>query len=218
MNTAATLTPLIERQQQRLRDLREDASDIAAIVADEVWDRFEREIDEYTEDGFYFDFAANTKMGLSATLSSAYDDAFERHVSNLFATLEGALREAAPELAGFEEGASIDLKGLRKGIKLYFRADEMIGKAIDAAKPGLLRAFFAAEFGTDAWDREIADDARRVREKLLALRDPLTALIRQETETVIQSGRLAYGRWLDDMLARLGGGVAEADLAAEEAR
>lgn len=218
MNTAATLTPLIERQQQRLRDLREDAPDIAGIVADEVWDRFEREIDEYTEDGFYFDFAAGTKMGLSMTLSSAYDETFERHVSKLFTTLEGALREAAPDLAGFEEGASIDLKGLRKGIKLYFRAEEMIGKAIDAAKPGILRALFAADPGSDAWDREIADDARRVREKLLALRDPLIALIRQDTETVIQSGRLAYGRWLDGVLARLGGGVAEPELAAEEAR
>lgn len=215
MGTPATLTKLIEHQQQRLRDLREDASDIADIVADEVWDRFEREIDEYTEGGFYFDFAASTKMGLSATLSSAYDDAFERHVSKLFATQESALREAAPEVVGFEEGASIDLKGLRKGIKLYFRAEEMIGKAIDAARPGLLRAIFAADPGSDAWDREIAADARRVRDKLLALQAPLTALIRQETETVIQSGRLAYGRWLDDLLARLGGGVSETNLTAQ---
>jgi hypothetical protein len=203
MDTATTLTPLIERQQQRLRDLREDTPDIADIVADEVWDRFEREIDEYTESGFYFDFAASTKMGLSATLSSAYDDAFERHVSKLFATLEGALREAAPDLAGFAEGASIDLTGLRKGIRLYFRAEEMIGKAIDAAKPSFLRALFGADPGSDAWDREIADDARRVREKLRALRTPLSALIRQETETVIQSGRIAYGRWLDGLLARV---------------
>lgn len=209
MNTTTTLTTLIERQQQRLRDLREDASDIAAIVADEVWDRFEREIDEYTEDGFYFDFAASTKMGLSVTLSGAYDEAFERHVLKLFASLESDLRDHAPDIATFDEGARIDLSGLRKGIKLYFRAEEMIDKAIDAAKPSFMRAIFGADPGSDAWDREIAADARRVREKLLALQAPLTALIRQETETVIQSGRLAYGRWLDGVLARLGGEAKE---------
>jgi hypothetical protein len=72
-----------------------------------------------------------------------------------------------------------------------------------------MRAIFGADPGSDAWDREIAADARRVREKLLALQAPLTALIRQETETVIQSGRLAYGRWLDGVLARLGGEAKE---------
>jgi len=120
-----------------------------------------------------------------------------------FATLEKALREAAPEIDAFAGGAHIDLTGLRKGIKLYFGANELIGKAIDAAKPGIFRVLFGADPGSDAWDREVAEDARRVCEKLLALRNPLIALITEETEGVIQVGRLAYGQWLDELLSRV---------------
>ena len=64
MNTQ--LHSLIERQRQRMRELREDAPELANTVADEVWDRFEIDVEEITADGYMFDMATSTQMALSS--------------------------------------------------------------------------------------------------------------------------------------------------------
>lgn len=79
----AQLQNLINRQHQRMRELREDARDLANTVADEVWDKFEVEIEDATADSFMFDLASSTQMALSSMLAMSYGDAFERHVLGL---------------------------------------------------------------------------------------------------------------------------------------
>jgi hypothetical protein len=82
MNTQ--LQSLVDRQHQRMRELRDDARDLANIVADEVWDKFEVEIEEATTDSYMFAMTKGTQMALSNMLAMSYDEAFEHHVLDLF--------------------------------------------------------------------------------------------------------------------------------------
>lgn len=197
MNTH--LQNLINRQQQRMRELREDAHDLANTVADEVWDKFEVEIEEATEHSYMFDLAASTQMALSRMLSLSYDEAFERHVLGLFERQAKDLREAGLGGGAFD-GSRIDLTGLRKSLKLRRHADELIGQAIERAKPGLIgMLFLARDPCSDAWDREQRNNARRLRRQLFDLRGKIVEAIREETATVIQTARLSYIDMLDTL-------------------
>ena len=199
MNTP--LHNLIERQHQRMRELRDDARDIASTVADEVWDKFEVEIEEATGDSYMFDMASSTQMALSSMLALSYDEAFERHVLGLLERQANELRAAGE--AGFD-GARIDLTGLRKSLKLRRHANELIGQAIERAKPGLIGMLFLAKDPcSDAWDRELRDNACRLRSKLLDLREKIVESIREETATVIHTARLAYIEMLDTLAGKL---------------
>lgn len=201
MNTQ--LQNLISRQHQRMRELREDARDLANTVADEVWDKFEVEIEDATADSFMFDLASITQMALSSMLAMSYDDAFERHVLGLLERQEKELREAGAGEAYFD-GARIDLTGLRKSLKLRRHADDLIGQAIERAKPGLIgMLFLARDPCSDAWDREHRDNARRLRRQLLDLREKIVEAIREETATVIQTARLAYIDMLDTLSSKI---------------
>lgn len=200
----AQLQNLISRQHQRMRELREDARDLAHTVADEVWDKFEVEIEEATADSYMFDLATSTQMALSSMLALSYDDAFERHVLGWFERLEKELRDAGAGKAGFD-GARLDLTGLRKGLKLRRHAEEMIGKAIERAKPGLIgMLFLSSDPCSDAWEREHRANARRLRSNLLELRGKIVEAIREETATVIQTARLAYIEMLDALANQMG--------------
>ncbi len=194
---------LITRQQQRMRELREDATDLANTVTDEVWDRFEMDIEEVTADGYMFDMATSTQMALSSTLALNYDEAFERRVLGFFERHSNELCESSTTLASFD-GAQIDLAGLRKGLKLRRRAEDLIGQAIESAKPGLIgMLFLSSDPCSDAWEREHSDNAKRLRSKLLELREPIVEMIREELGAVIQTGRLAYIEMLEGLSGHL---------------
>lgn len=198
----APLQNLTAQQRQRMRELRDDAPDLANAVADEVWDKFEVEIEEATADGYMFDLASCTQMALSSTLALSYDEAFERHVLGLFERLQKELREAGAAETNFDS-AQIDLSGLRKGLKLRRHADDLIGQAIERAKPGLIgMLFLARDPCSDAWDREHQNNASRLRRNLLELRGKVFEAIREETSTVIHTARLSYINMLDALRAK----------------
>lgn len=191
------LQNLIDRQHQRMRELREDAADLANSVADEVWDKFEVEVDDATGDSYMFDLASSTQLALSSMLALNYDEAFGRHVLSLFERQQKELREAGAGDANFDS-ARIDLTGLRKSLKLKRHADDLISQAMERAKPRLIgMLFLARDPCSDAWDRELRDNARRVRSNLLELRGKVCEVIREETTTVIHTARLTYINMLD---------------------
>ena len=202
---------LIERQHQRMRELRDDARDIASTVADEVWDKFEVEIEDATGGSYMFDMASSTQMALSSMLALSYDEAFERHVLGLLERLEKELHAAGQGESCFD-GARIDLAGLRKSLKLRRHANEMIGNAIERAKPGPTRVL-GTIFGDlvrdelaqmEALERDMQRDARRLRRELLGLREKIVDTICEETATVIQAARLAYIEMLDTLSRKHG--------------
>lgn len=211
-----TLANLIAQQQQRLQQLKDDSLDIASILAGQVWDGFEVEVDEATEEGFAFDFAQSTQLSLSAALLGSYQDAFERDVLARFE----ALREELTATAGEEtlSNARLDLASLRKGLKLSRHANTLIEEALDRAKPGVSRVI-----GTilgdllrdpcqqmDALDNDMQQDAKQVRRELYKLREPITGLMVEETKQLITLGRQEYLKGLRELEK----GVSNADILA----
>jgi len=197
------LQNLILCQHQRMRELRDDAQDLANTVADEVWDKFEVEIEDATADSYMFDLASSTQMALSSMLAMSYDEAFERHILGLLERQEKALRAAGAGEVGFD-GARIDITGLRKGLKLRRYANDLIGQAIERAKPGLIGMLFISRDPCSAgWDKEHRENAVRLRSNLLDLRGKIVKAVCEETTIVIQTARLAYINMLDTLSAKI---------------
>jgi hypothetical protein len=189
-----------------LQQLKEDAGDIADALADQLWDRFEVEIEEATEDGFMVDTASMTQSALSATFAMSYQEAFERDVLSIFETLRNQLADAMGEAA--IDTARIDLAALRKSLKLRRHAEALIHEAIESAKPGVGRVlgtivgdlFRDPMQQMDALDNDMKKDAQAVRRALMNLRTELRNLMTEETRQLINLGRLAYADGLERLM------------------
>ena len=204
MTTAISTQPkLIEQQTLRLQQLKDDANDIAQALADQLWDKFEIEIEEATEDGFLFDTASITQTSLSLSLAMGFQDAFERDVLSIFASLHAQLASAYGAEA--TDSTGIDLAGLRKGLKLRRHAEALIHDAIQSAKPGVSRVlgtivgdlFRDSMQQMDAIDQDMQKDAQAVRRALLRLADPIRSLMAEETHQLMKQGRLGFSQALD---------------------
>lgn len=198
-----TLSTLIARQRDDLKNLREDARFITATITDQIWDRYEADIEELTEEGFMFECVSANQMSLSFGLYATFNAALEREVLSRF---DAWARELA-KTAGQEivDTADIELSCLRKSIKIRRHADQLIGQALERARPGVGRVIGALvdEFigdptrMLDALDSNMKKDAERVREELLAQKDLLCERMTSEIFAVIQFARLAYAGKLD---------------------
>ena len=197
---------LLQRQRERLQQLKEDAGDIADALADQLWDRFEVEIEEATEDGFMVDTASMMQSALSATFAMSYQEAFERDVLSIFETLRNQLADAMGEAA--IDTARIDLAALRKSLKLRRHAEALIHEAIESAKPGVGRVlgtivgdlFRDPMQQMDALDNDMKKDAQAVRRPLMNLRTELRNLMTEETRQLINLGRLAHADGLERLM------------------
>jgi len=196
---------LIQRQRERLQQIKEDAGDIADALADQLWDSFEIEIEEATEDGFMIDTANLTQSALSSTFAMSYQEALERDVLSLFDVLRSQLADAMGKAA--IDTASIDLAALRKGLKLRRHSDTLIHAAIESAKPGVSRVlgtivgdmFRDPIQQMDALDQDMKKDAQSVRRALMNLHTELRKLVGEETRQLINFGRLAYADGLEQL-------------------
>lgn len=201
MNT--TTENLILRQRQRMHELRDDASDIAGNVAEQVFDQFEREVDSITSDGFMWDNADATLMQLQSVISMAFDDACEKHVLSIYERLNDELASAAGQRV-FDDG-QLGLDALRKSLRIRSRIEEPLQQGINKAKPGLLRAVSnALSDDLDNIDEQMRTDAGRLRTGLMDASEQLRNIWRDAALDILQRGRLAYTEQLDTLSARLG--------------
>ncbi len=190
----------ITQQQQLLDQLRADAPDIAATLADEVWDRFEVEIEEVTEFGIDFDFAQSIAISLSLSLAQAYERAFEHHVLERCERLSASLAQAMEQQT--IDTARINLTGMRKELKLRRHAQELIEQAIERAKPSagrMLSTVLCGIFrdpleGLDALEKVMQEDVRSLRREVLSLRESLRARMTEESLSAILGARLELAR------------------------
>lgn len=205
----ADLSPLITQQRQRFDELRTDAQDISAAIADETWDRFEVEVEKTTENGLDLSFTGMIGTSLSVALVDAYEKAFEHFVLARCERMNVSLAQTPGPVA--IDIARIDLIGLRKGIKLRRAAQALIDQAIESAKPGIGRVLSVVVGGIfrdpiqelEDIEKNMQDDAHRLRHELLALREPLRARAAEESLSAIQSVRLEMARQFDLWASRV---------------
>jgi hypothetical protein len=200
MNTATE--NLILRQRQRMYELRDDARDIAGNVAEQVFDQFEREIDIITSDGFMWDNAVTTLMFLQSGITTAFDEACEKHVLSIYERLSDELAAAAGQRV-FDDGR-FGLDALRKSLRIRSRIEEPLQQGINKAKPGLLRVVSnVLSDDLDNIDEQMRADAGRLRAGLTGAGEQLRNIWRDAALDILQRGRLAYTEQLDTLPARL---------------
>ena len=200
MNTATE--NLILRQRGRMFELRDDARDIVGNVAEQVFDQFEREVDNITSDGFMWDCADATLMRLQGAICVAFDEACEKHVLSIFERLSDELAAAAGQRI-FDDGR-LGLDALRKSLRIRSRIEEPLQQGINKAKPGLLRAVSnALSDDLDNMDEQMRADAGRLRTGLTESSEQLRSIWRDAALDILNRGRLAYTGELDTLPARL---------------
>ncbi|HNQ49563.1 MAG TPA: hypothetical protein PKI22_09135 [Hydrogenophilus thermoluteolus] len=197
------LARLIDRQRDTVQQMKEEATDIAETVADEVWDQFETEIDSLIGDEFMFDVAPTIVTALSASLGTLFDEAITRHVEKPFLRLEEALLRERGGGNGFDSG-HLDLDTLRKTVKLSRRINTQIEAAIERARPGVGRAlstiigdWLDSDGALDRLDRDMVEDANRVKAELAKLRKPITEEVREAATLIVKRAARDYLAWLD---------------------
>ena len=202
MNT--DLSTPIDRLRQHLDEFCANALGIAETIADEAWDHFETEIEQITENGIDFELlAAAIRLSLCRCLSMAYEQAFAHHV---IARYERLCANLAQDLGqGAIDTAHIDLANMRKGIKLQRHAQVLIEQAISRAKPGIGRMLGVAVGSLfrdplehlDTLEKDMQENARRLRNELLDLRQALRMRMAEDSQSAMLSARLEINRQLD---------------------
>lgn len=195
---------IIERHRRCIQELREEAPNLAASVADAAWDDFEDEINNTVGNEYISDNAEITKLALSVHIAEAYDKAFEYHVTGYFDRLARELSAHMPDAERFDSSRA-GLTAMRKGIKLRGAADRIIGAAIERAEPGVgsrLGVLFSELFHDpdeqmDAFDAALRRHASCVKQSIMASREEFMSIMRDETVTLVHEFRRAYANWLD---------------------
>ena len=201
---SSALAKVISEQRTALEQLRKDSDDLAAMVADEVLERFEREVEDHLGENYDHELSQMVRTGLCGALSMAYEESFERHVLARI----GALRQQIePYLNGaaFYDEAYVGLRSSRAGLKLWQDAGEWIDDALKAGRPSaanVVGSILGDWFGDlekqfDRTFRELEEAAKRARRAVLALRPRLRERIREDTLSLIREARLGYAKALE---------------------
>ncbi len=197
----ATNSVIAAQQRQRLEQLRTDAPDIAAIMADEIWDRFEVEIDEATEGGILLETAGCIGEFLGVRLMEAFERSFEHHVLKRCEQLVAGLNVPGELSLAID---SIDLAGLRKSFKLRRRVMPLIESAVEQTKPGVARAvgaifdlIFSDPLKTVDVEKDMLKNGANFSRTLLSKRMPMRNCIIEESHAIILCARLELMRQLE---------------------
>jgi len=197
MNT--TITPLLEQQRAKLRQLRDDTQDLAENIAEASMDRFYLDVEDITQGGFLFDTAEMSGLSLTLSVSMAFDAALEVLLMPRLIAMQNAAQSVLGEDFNPIDGqAGLDV--LRKGIRLQETAEPLVKGAIQNARPGVLgmlsRAF---RDPIENLDQDMDDDAARVRLKMAELRPRLKAMYCDAARQLINHLRMRYQEALDTL-------------------
>jgi hypothetical protein len=148
-------------------------------MADNIWNRFEIDIEEITKDDIGSDLNDGIVMSLRSLLAIAYENTFTHHVIGRCEQLNHMLLTAR-EWGGIDY-SRIDRTGLRKGLKRHRYAQFPIARAIDNAKYVSGRSLSSAIGGflraqlqeLEAVEKDIQANIRALRCELLGQRESL---------------------------------------------
>lgn len=169
MNTS--LKELLVQQKARLEELSSKADDTGRMVANDVWDSIERQVEETTQEGFIWDSAEFAKMGVVSTAGNSFDDACEKWIIGRLSAMSDAMKEVAGESWRYDTTHS-SMDNLRKSIRISKHIEPVIDEIFAKAKPsllGLLGRVIKDELNDtlDHMDEEMTQDALRLRRAFL---------------------------------------------------
>lgn len=190
MRTTITLDETLERQRAALHAWRIQTKQTAALVADEAWDSFERELSALLADGLIWDFADTTKTSLLMGMVTAFDDACEHWISPRIRALHQTMQAAAGAAWGFDAAGS-DLASLRKSLRLHQHLTPRFDDWFSKARPGVFSVLSRAlkndvDYVIEHMEKDARSDAERLRRIVCADRASITAELAQAAAMVLQ--------------------------------
>ena len=206
-NCTATTEILEQRCHAPIQVMRKEIDDLAAAVADRVWDRFEAEVRMATEDEFMFETAEMLRMLLASESMTAFQEALDGLLFERFNKLDKELEESGVKRL---DVALIELDGLRKQVRLLESVHELVSDAFDEARPGVGRSLRAMLGGllrdpdeyVDSLERDLKEDAVRVRKALLRCRKALVEKIKDDVRTIVRAAYFSFTKALDSRVAQ----------------
>ena len=233
MSTCTATTEILEQRcRALLQALRSEIDDLAATVADRVWDRFEAEVRMATEDEFMFETAEMLRMLLASESMTAFQEAYDELLFERFNTL---LKELEGSGVKGLDMALLELDGLRKQVWFREFVHEMVSDALEEAKPTIwstlrtilsgcfrnpdqheeakpgvwrsLRTMQGGQFRNpdqtvDSLECDLKEDAVLVRKVLLTCRDALVEKIKDDVRTIVRAAYFSFTNALDSRVAQ----------------
>ncbi len=187
----------VELERQWLQSLRADIPAMAQVVAEDVVDALDREIDKETEDGLIWDVAEGLQQTLLMEVSTQFEKAIENSVLQTLESRSRQLAEALGKEWTFDpDRAALD--NLRKSLRLVPRLKPYFDRMFQRAKPGVATLLFrAVKDDLEAMEKEWQDDGEKLRTSFAKERPALQKEIAQIAEEIIQRLRLYYQQSLE---------------------
>lgn len=191
---------ILETVMRQLARLRNDTDAIAEIIAEECWYTLERELDEAESDGVAdMDFLA---MGYAGTLADEFHNKVKKYITNPFEEIGKKLEPIKP----FDREVAItELRGAARMLHIQPKLEEMLGEAIEEAKPGFTRSIVSLlgdllmEPG-EMLQKDMKADGERVKKAVLRRSDAVRSYLASQAKTLLVSQRLAYEKLIDALM------------------
>lgn len=184
------LNEILQRQRSALQTWSVQTAQTAALIADEVWDSFERELNDLLSDGLIWDFADTTRLGLLMGMVVAFDAACDRWIAPRIQAMHETMQAAAGAAWVFDaEGSS--LGSLRKSLRLRQSLAPQFDEWFRKARPGVFSVLSRAlkndvDYVIEHMEKDGRSDAERLHRIICADRASITAELAQAAAMVLQ--------------------------------
>lgn len=190
------VSALIAQQKAELETWLTQAPDVGNLIAEEVLDALELELEELTCDGLVRDFSQSIKNSLLATLGAQVDEACEKWISTRIEALSNSMQASAGDAWHFV-AARTSLDNLRKSMRVRKSIAPKFDAIFDEASPGFLdmisRAFNGSrDDGLSRMENDIRKDAVRLRKAFGVARHEISAEISQALADLLRRAAFSY--------------------------
>lgn len=173
-----------------LRSWSAQAKQTAGLIADEVWDEFERELNDLLSDGLIWDFADTTRLGLLMGMVVAFDAACDRWIAPRIQAMHETMQAAAGAAWVFDAGGS-SLGSLRESLRLRQSLAPQFDEWFRKARPGVFSVLSRAlkndvDYVIEHMEKDARSDAERLHRIICADRASITAELAQAATMVPQ--------------------------------
>lgn len=191
-----TVNDLITHQRGQLQAWSNNANEIGGFIAGDIWDSLERELENLTTDGLYWDLAVVIQGTLLSALVMAFDDACEKWISKRIEALSDTMRAFAGSDWNFDTARS-SLDTVRKGLRIRQRMAPKFEQLFDKARPGALRILSRAltddlDYVLNDMEKDAEKDAARLCAVFYEARGSMTAEISQLGADLLRRAIHAY--------------------------
>lgn len=113
------------------------AEETGLFIARDAWDALESVVEDYSQDGIYWEFTSNMPCSWALQLGMAFDESCAQWIENRLHALDESMGESMGERWCFDVNRAT-LDSLRQSLRIGNQFETRLAKLLKQARPGLL--------------------------------------------------------------------------------